>query len=910
MSDNDVLGSALRVALLGPVRGWAGDRELELGAPMQRALFGLLALSPNRMVGRSELITALWGEAAPASAEGSVHTYVAGLRRALEPNRTHRAPSTVLVNAGPGYLLRMEPDNLDVTALNGQRERARLLRGEGHPEQAAAELDSALALFRGTPFDGLSCPYVEQERPRLNELRLLVIEERASLMLDLGRHNDLAAELPALVREHPLWERLRGLLMITLYRCGRQADALEAYQDARRVLAEELAIEPSPELRRLHGKILRNDPELAAPQPVRSVAEPPAGPVPAQLPHDVPGFTGRAAEIAELDRFLDETCNSVLISAIDGAGGIGKTALAVHYAHRITDRFPDGQLYVNLRGFDPKLPPLMPVDALGYLLRGLGVPARQVPADLDDQAGMYRSLVAGKRILVVLDNAASTDQVRPLLPGSPSCAVIVTSRNRLSGLVARDGARRITLDVLSTDDAVRLMVGMLGRPRVDAEPQAVQDLVRLCGNLPLALRIAGDRAATHPHLMMSDLAGDLSNERDRLDVLAPDDDESTAVRAVFSWSYHALKPDAARVFRLLGLHPGPEFSTPAAAALTGLPVPMTRRLLTDLTDRHLLGEVDRDRYRLHDLLRVYAAEEVEQGEDERDRSLAMERMTDWYLYTASNADNGLRGQANDMPIGTPPRECAPLPFAGYLQALQWFDTENENLGALDRVAGENGRHLTAWRLGVVVWEFHRLRRDFDQLIAFSRVSARAARAMADPIGEALSLSCIAAASAHLGRQADAVVALRQMPSVEYGPGDTHREMSTLSNLAEAYRGSGMIGDALAHYRRALGLARIAGSRWHEGDLLRGLGETYLELGELQHALDCCRSALTIFRQLGDLYAQNTVLQDLGGTLLAMGRQDESVAAFADAVAIARRIGHRHAVDQGLQGLAAAKAVAS
>ncbi|GAA3434291.1 AfsR/SARP family transcriptional regulator [Kutzneria kofuensis] len=910
MSDNDVPGSVLRVALLGPVRGWAGDRELELGAPMQRALFGLLALSPNRMVGRSELITALWGDQAPASAEGSVHTYVAGLRRALEPNRTHRAPSTMLVNAGPGYLLRMDPDNLDVSALNAHRERARLLRGEGHPEQAAAELDAALSLFRGTPFDGLSCPYVEQERPRLNELRLLVIEERASLMLDLGRHHDLAAELPALVREHPLWERLRGLLMITLYRCGRQADALEAYQDARRVLAEELAIEPSPELRRLHGKILRNDPELAAPQPARPAAEPVSGPVPAQLPHDVPGFTGRAAEIAELDRFLDETSNSVLISAIDGAGGIGKTALAVHYAHRITDRFPDGQLYVNLRGFDPKLPPLMPVDALGYLLRGLGVPARQVPADLDDQAGMYRSLVAGKRILVVLDNAASTDQVRPLLPGSPSCAVIVTSRNRLSGLVARDGARRITLDVLSTDDAVRLMVGMLGRKRVEAEPRAVQDLVRLCGNLPLALRIAGDRAATHPHLMMSDLAGELSNERDRLDVLAPDDDESTAVRAVFSWSYHALKPDAARVFRLLGLHPGAEFSTPAAAALTGLPVPMTRRLLTDLTDRHLLGEVDRDRYRLHDLLRVYAAEEVEQGEDERDRSLAVERMTDWYLYTASNADNGLRGQANDMPIGDPPRECAPLPFAGYLQALQWFDTESENLGALDRMADEAGRHLDAWRLGVVVWEYHRLRRDFDQLIAFSRVSAAAARAMNDPIGEALSLSCIAAASAHLGRQADAVVALRQMPAVEYGPEDTHREMSTLSNLAEAYRGSGMIGDALAHYRRALGLARIAGSRWHEGDLLRGLGETYLELGELQHALDCCRSALTIFRQLGDLYAQNTVLQDLGGTLLAMGRQEESVGAFADAVAIARRIGHRHAVDQGLQGLAAAKAVAS
>nr|WP_273935942.1 BTAD domain-containing putative transcriptional regulator [Kutzneria chonburiensis] len=210
MSDNDVPGSVLRVALLGPVRGWVGDRELELGAPMQRALFGLLALSPNRMVGRSELITALWGEAAPASAEGSVHTYVAGLRRALEPNRTHRAPSTILVNAGPGYLLRMDPDNLDVTALNGHRDRARALRADGRPEQAVVELDAALALFRGTPFDGLSCPYVEQERPRLNELRLLVIEERASLMLDLGRHHDLAAELPALVREHPLWERLRG----------------------------------------------------------------------------------------------------------------------------------------------------------------------------------------------------------------------------------------------------------------------------------------------------------------------------------------------------------------------------------------------------------------------------------------------------------------------------------------------------------------------------------------------------------------------------------------------------------------------------------------------------------------------------------------------------------------------------
>jgi DNA-binding SARP family transcriptional activator len=910
MSDNDVLDTTLRVALLGLVRGWTGDRELELGAPMQRALFGLLALSPNRMVSRSELVQALWGEQAPASAEGSVHTYVAGLRRALEPNRTNRAPSTMLINTGSGYLLRMAPDQLDVTAFEEHRKRARQLRAKGEAEAAVVELDEALVLWRGTPFDGLSCPYVEQERPRLSELRLLVVEERAALLLELGRHNDLAAELPALVREHPLRERLRGLLMITLYRCGRQADALEAYQDARRVLAEELAIEPSPELRRLHGKILRNDPELAAPQSEHEPADSNAGPVPAQLPHDVPGFTGREAEIAELGRFLDETRNSVLISAIDGAGGIGKTALAVHYAHRITDRFPDGQLYVNLRGFDPKLPLLMPADALGYLLRGLGVPARQVPTDLDDQAGMYRSMVAGKRILVVLDNAASTDQVRPLLPGSPSCVVLVTSRNRLSGLVARDGARRITLDVLSTEDSVRLMVGMLGHRRVDAELKAVTDLVRLCGNLPLALRIAGDRAATHPHPLMSDLAGDLSNERDRLDVLAPDDDESTAVRAVFSWSYHALKPDAARVFRLLGLHPGAEFSTSAAAALTGMPVPMTRRLLTDLTDRHLLGEVDRDRYRLHDLLRVYAAEEVEQSEDQRDRDHAVERMADWYLYTASNADNALRGQANDMPIGNPPRDCAPLPFAGYLQALQWFDTEDENLVALDRMVSESGRHLLSWRLGVVLWEYHRLRRDWDRMIEVSRYSTTAARAMNDPIGEALSMSCVGASRAHLGRHADALASLRQMPDVVYGPEDAHREMSTLSNLAEAYRGSGQVCDALTHYRRALGLARIAGSRWHEGDLLRGLGETYMELGELQHALEHCRSSLTIFRQLGDLYAQNTVLQDLGGILLALGNTDESVGAYADAVAIARRIGHRYAVDQGLQGLAAANAEAS
>ncbi|MBA8931433.1 DNA-binding SARP family transcriptional activator/tetratricopeptide (TPR) repeat protein [Kutzneria viridogrisea] len=897
----------IRVALLGPVRGWAAERELELGAPMQRALFGLLAVNANRMVPRSELIFSLWGEQAPASAEGSVHTYVAGLRRTLEPNRTQRAPSTVLISTGAGYLLRMNEELLDVTAFAAHRERARSLRAEGRQTEAVAELDRAVALWQGTPFDGLACPYVDSERARLSELRLQVVDERAELMLALGRHHDLAAELPGVVREHPLGERLRWLLMLTLYRCGRQADALEVYQDVRRVLAEDLGVEPSAELRQLHAQILRNDPGLAAPRAVGGQLT--AGAVvPAQLPHDVPGFTGREAELTQLTELLDEAGRGVLITAVDGSGGIGKTALAVHFAHRVSPRFPEGQLYVNLRGFDPRLPPLMPTDALGYLLRGLGVPPRQVPADLDDQVGMYRSLVAGRRILVVLDNAATTDQVRPLLPGDGSCAVIVTSRNRLSGLVARDGARRITLDLLSTEESLRLMAAMLGPGRVNAEPDAAEQLVRLCGYLPLALRIAGDRAATHPHLLLADLAAELSDERDRLDVLAPEDDESTAVRAVFSWSYHALKPETARVFRMLGLHVGPEISTPAAAALAGLSVPTTRRLLTDLTDRHLLDEVDRDRYRLHDLLRVYAAEEVLHGEDARDRDAAVDRMMDFYLYTADNADNALRGQDCDMPVGNPPPECRPLTFDGYLAALQWFDVDGVNLFALDRLAAQTWRDLTVWRFGVVLWEYMRLRRDWERIIEVSEYSMAAARRMGDSVGEALSLSSIGASYVHLGRPQEAMEHVRRMPAVRYGPEDAHREMSTLSNLAEAYRGAQRHDAAVRCYERALVLARQTGSSWHEGDLLRGLGETRLAVGDLAEALACCTPSLEIFRELGDLYAQNVVLQDLGAIQLAMGGHREAARHYADAVTLARRIDHRHAVDQALAGLRTAESL--
>src|ERR1700722_4737306 len=519
-------GAPLRVALLGPVRAWRGETELELGAPQRRAVLGLLAARANQAVSRDELIDGIWGDQLPARSVNELHADVSRLRAALDPGRAHRAGGQVLMASGRGYLLRLAPGQLDAELFAGRLAAARASRRAGDLVAAAASLESALRLWQGVALGGIPGPWAEIVRTGLGDQRLTATEEHIELLLELGRPAEAGGPLPELVRARPPRERFSGQLMLALYRCGRQAEALTAFADARRVLVRELGIEPGQELRALHARILAADPGLDAPvAPVTAAAGAgrPAAvrdrPVPAQLPADVAAFTGRDAELAALDLLLAGVAGTagavgqpglgdgaaVPIAVLAGTAGVGKTALAVRWARRAAAAFPDGQLYVNLRGYDPGAP-VPPGDALAGILRALGLAGEDIPAGEDERAAAYRSLLDGRRMLVVLDNAASVEQARPLLPGSPSCLVVVTSRDSLAGLVGRHGAGRLASDMLPAADAFGLLRTLIG-DRVDAEPDAAAELAAQCARLPLALRVAAELAAASPDSRLAELAG-------------------------------------------------------------------------------------------------------------------------------------------------------------------------------------------------------------------------------------------------------------------------------------------------------------------------------------------------------------------------------------------------------------------
>jgi len=569
-----------------------------------------LLLHANRPVSVDRLTAALWPGGLPLSAAGNLRTYMSALRRALRLGDRDSLPR-LTVQSG-GYRLELRPSELDLLVFANLAADGFQALHRGDPAGAAALLQGALGLWRGQAAEDVA---VDGEAAitltGLEERRLAAEEALAEAQLALGADAQLIARLQGLVAQYPLRERPWGQLMTALCRTGRQAEALAAFRELRRRLADELGVEPDPSLRRLQQQILRGDTlGSPSPRPVRIAVQVP----PAQLPPDITGFTGRVAQLRRLDQALAANragrLKAPAIWAISGMAGVGKTALAVHWAHQVAEQFSDGQLHVDLRGYAPT-PARDPLDVLTRLLHALGVPGEQVPGELDDAAAMHRSLLACKRMLILLDNAATSEQVRPLLPGSPGCLVLVTSRNRLPGLAARDGAARVTLDPLTLAEALALLQKILGPGRVDAEPDAAAEIAARCGRLPLALRIAADRAADRVHRTLAGLAGQLAATRGRLDVLAAEDDANTTVRSVFSWSYQALAPDAARMFRLLGLHPEAEVSVPAAAELAVTTQTAASRLLDQLAGAHLLEETTPGRYRLNGLLRIYAAERAD-----------------------------------------------------------------------------------------------------------------------------------------------------------------------------------------------------------------------------------------------------------------------------------------------------------
>ncbi|MBV8542175.1 MAG: tetratricopeptide repeat protein [Pseudonocardiales bacterium] len=618
--------------------------------------------------------------------------------------------------------------------------------------------------------------------------------------------------------------------------------------------------------------------------------------VPRQLPADVTHFTGRNAELATLDAFLAQDEGDrpavMVIAAVAGTAGVGKTALVVHWAHRVRDRFPDGQLFIDLRGYDPG-PPMAPQQALEEFLRALEVPAERIPAGVGARAALYRSVLDGRRVLIVLDNANTAEQVRPLLPGSAPCRVVVTSRSRLSGLVARDGASRVTLDLLPPAEAIALLRHVIADRRVAAEPESTAELASRCAYLPLALRIAAERALTHPHVTLGDLAGELAVVHNRLDLLATgDEDETTTVRAVFSWSYHALPSDAARTFRLLGLHAGPDISAPAAAALTDTTPAQARRLLETLVGWHLIEETGADRYRLHDLLRVYAAERAKAEETDHDRAAAVRRVLTWYLHTGDAADRILNPHRRRIPLESPEVACSPLEFTGYAQALSWCEVQRANLVAAIRQADEADEHLIACRLPLALWGFFDLRKHWADLIATYNIGRTAAQHLHDRKVEAWTLGAVGMAYFHLRQHDEAFDHYQCSLAISREIDDQWAEAISLTGLSQACFYLGRHKEALDYSQQALSISQGIDDPWSETFALVNIGAVHRKLQHFQDALDYFQRALAVVRHAHDRSGEATVLHNLGATYRDLQRLEDALEYFQRAHITYREISDR------------------
>jgi DNA-binding SARP family transcriptional activator/tetratricopeptide (TPR) repeat protein len=913
---------SLRVQLLGAVRAWRGEQELDLGGPRRRAVLAMLALRTGQAVSRSEIIDGMWGEDPPDSAVNSVHVYVAGLRRVLEPRRARRAPGQVLMANGPGYLLHLQDGQLDAAGVDQHLAQARRSLAAADLAAAARSLDAALGLWQGTALSGIPGPWADIERVRLGELRLTAIEERVEVMLTLGCHDQVVAQLAGLIREHPLRERLRGQLMVALYRCGRQADALAEFAAARHLLDRELGIEPGPAMRRLQQQILTADAALdlppglgsppadpgISPPEARPAGQRPAAPIPRELPADVQAFTGRIAELAELDRLIAGDGQPpwagleharpapVVISAVAGTAGVGKTTLAVRWAHRVRDRFPDGQLYVDLRGYDPD-EPVAPADALAGFLRALGVPGQDVPADLNERAARYRSMLDGRRMLVLLDNAAAVEQVRPLLPGTPGCVVVVTSRDSLVGLVARHGARRLDLDLLPPADAVTLLRALIGE-RVDADPGAAATLAGQCARLPLALRVAAEFAAGRPDLTLAQLAGELAGEQRRLDLLEAGGDARTAVRGVFSWSCRHLPADAAEAFRLIGLHPGPDLDGYSVAALTGRTLSQSRDLLDVLARASLIRPTRDGRYGMHDLLRAYASQLATSGAG--DDRMALTRLFDYYL-AAATAALGILVPGESRGLSRTPEPVTPLPaLSGPAAARAWLDAERATLTAAAYTA-TRGWPGHAASLVAIVWRHIETGGHYSEAMSANTRALQAARQAGDRAAEAYALNALGIVE-RLGRSEQATTYLRQALALFIEIGDQFGAACALTNLGSCDWRQGRYRQAARHRHQALTLFREVGDSLGEARALQSLGLAEAVQGSYRAAGDHLRQALALNRELGDQSSEAQALGNLGMIDGHLGRYPEAAGQLQQAMALFLEIRDRGGAARVLTGL--------
>lgn len=881
---------SVQVRVFGGVDVEIDGQVVDLGPARQRCVLAVLVAQANRPVTTNQLVDRVWGDTPPSRGHETLYGYLSRLRTALTP-----VPEVAIERDSRGYRLTVDETAVDLHRFRTLITQARTCADD---DVALTLLDQAIAVGHGEPFAGLNTPWLADLRTAVIAQQYTAALDRTDLALRCGRYADVVAELSARVAEHPLDERVAGQFLLGLFRTGRQAEALAHYQQMRTRLAEDLGSDPGPALQAIYQQILTRV-DSAPPDPVPSRRPP----VPRQLPAAPAGFTGRESELAALSQVVSaaaRTGRTVVISAIGGAGGIGKTWLALHWAHRHVDRFPDGQLFVDLQGFAPAGEPVAPHSAVRRFLDGLGVGPARIPTELDAQIALYRSTIADRRMLVVLDNAADAAQVVPLLPGSPTCTVLITSRRYLASLIANHDAHSLPLGVLSGDEARHLLAARLGADRVADQARAVSTLLAWCGGFPLALGIVVGQALAHPDFPLSALAAEISEGTWTLDAW-DDGDTAASLPAVLSWSMRALRDEHVQLFGLLGIAPGPDISLPAAACLAAIAEGRARVLLRELENASLIQQHVPGRYRMHDVIRRYATDIAHRDIAEQVRETAVRRMIDFCLHTAHAADRLLNPHRQPLPLAPPLPGVHPEPIADDPAAMAWFDAEHPVLLAALHVAIREHWNLTVWQLSWPLGTYHRRRGHHDRL-AVRQAAVDAAILLPDPTPRIQAHRLLGHAYTDLRRPEEGIEHLHQALVLAERHHDAEQQAHAHWALSGAVARRGDDRQARQHATRARDLYRALDQQVGEADALNAMGWYAARLGEYDTASADCRAALVLHRRHHNTDGEADTLDSLGYIAHRAGRHRQAVDHYRQALTLFRTLGNDSSAADTLDNL--------